>query len=72
MKTIKADYTVIVTMAGPVKFYKNECPYSIKGIGGRKSYVGSTDCQMCSFFGGKQQSLNGTIVEEEINCKHEI
>jgi len=68
---IKAEYSVIVTMAGPVKFYGTRCPYNIVGIGGRQAMVGSTECQMCSFFGGKNQQVINDIINEEIICEHE-
>ena len=68
---LKAEYSVILTMAGPVKFYGVRCPYNIIGIMGRKAMVGSTECQMCSYFGGKHQEVVDNIIKEEITCKHD-
>ena len=73
MATIKADFSVIITMAGPVKFYKKQCPHGTKGMSGKIAMVGSSDCQMCHNFGGKNQYLiEGTdLIGENVECKHE-
>lgn len=55
MAKIDASYSTIITMAGPVKFYKNQCPHGMKGMFSKVAMVGSSDCQMCPHFGGKNQ-----------------
>ncbi len=73
MAKIKADFFSIITMAGPVKFYKNHCPHGLKAFYGGITKVGSTECQLCPHFGGKNQYLiEGTeLVGEEVECNHE-
>ncbi len=73
MAKIKADFLVIITMAGPVKFYKNQCPHGRQAFYGGIAKVGSTECQLCPHFGGKNQYLvEGTVlVGEDVECKHE-
>ena len=73
MAKIKADFSVIITMAGPVKFYKNKCPHGSKGMFNEVALVGSSDCQMCPNFGGKNQYIiEGTdLIGENVECKHE-
>ena len=73
MAKIKADFSSIITMVGPVKFYQRPCPYGKKGISGKVAMVGSSDCQMCPDFDSKHQHIiKGTeLVGENVNCKHE-
>lgn len=73
MAKIKADYAVLITMAGPVKFYKNQCPHGVKGMNRNVCLVGSSDCQMCPDFVEKKQFLiEGTdLVGENVECNHE-
>ena len=71
--TIKADYTTIITMAGPVKFYQNTCPYGKKAFYGGVAKVGSTNCQLCESFVEKREKLteDPDKVEEFIICRKE-
>jgi hypothetical protein len=73
MRTIEADFSSIITMAGPVKFYQRPCPHGTKGMFNKVAYVGSSDCQMCPNFGDKKQHLiEGTdLVTEVVDCNYE-
>ena len=70
---LKADFSVIITMAGPVKFYTNLCPHGLQAFYGGIKKVGSTECQMCQHFVGKNQHLiEGTdLITEIVECNHE-
>lgn len=73
MEKISANYSAIITMAGPVKFYNNPCPHGRQAFYGGITKVGSTECQLCPHFGGINQHLveGSDIVYEEVECKHE-
>ena len=73
MAKIKADFSVIITMAGPVKFYKNPCPHGLQAFYGGVKKVGSTECQLFPNFGDKKQHfIEGTdLVTEIVDCNHE-
>ena len=73
MAKIDASYSTIITMAGPVKFYKNQCPHGLKSFYGGITKVGSTECQLCPHFGVKNQFLiDGTdVIGENVECNHE-
>ena len=52
------------TMAGMVEFHFTPCPYGMNGFmnSGKIAMVGSSDCQMCPYF--------GEIEGDKVNCKH--
>lgn len=52
----------VPTMAGPVTYYTAPCPYGQQGICQKTANVGSSDCQMCSYF--------GEIEDDKVICKH--
>ena len=73
MESLKAEYTTIITMAGPVKFYQNTCPHGKQAFYGGVAKVGSTNCQLCESFVEKKETIaEGTDkVEEFVICRKE-
>ena len=70
---INADFEILRTMAGVVKYYTRVCPHNKEFIG-QPIMVGSNYCKMCEHFGGSSEiriEFSEEVYAEGVECNLE-